>query len=300
MAHRSKIAVRTSRAMLLALLLVPVHTTLAQDSSQPSVSTPAPKARPSDIPRLADGHPNLQGLWHNEIGYTGVRNTTQLSSGQGNAARGFGDSSKPAVAVGQFHSPGVPLPFPYLPIAQEVKDYRDVYDPYHDPEAHCHLPGVPRETEQPTTLFPVQIIQDDKYVTLLYEYVHDVRIIPEDGSPHPKQYWAWNGDSRGHWEGDTFVVDVTNFNGRTWLDMEANFVDENEHVIERYTMVDANTLNYSATVEDPTVFTKPWTMHLTLKRNDAKDEIVPYDCHEGERDSQHYTRSEGNVGSKHE
>jgi hypothetical protein len=298
MTEASKLSPGIARAALFALLFLPLYAALAQDSQPPPSSATASKG--ADIPRLPDGRPNLQGLWHNEIGYTGVRNTAQLTTGQGNATPGFGDAKKGAVAVGQFHSPGVPLPLPYLPITQKVKDYRDLYDPYHDPEAHCHLPGVPRETEQPTTLFPVQIIQDGQYITFLYEYVHDVRVIPEDGSPHPKHYWAWNGDSRGHWEGDTFVVDVTNFNGRTWLDMEANFVDENEHVVERYKLVDANTLQYSATVDDPTVFTKPWTMNLVLKRNAAKDEIVPYDCHEGERDSQHYTRSEGNSGSKHE
>jgi hypothetical protein len=165
---------------------------------------------------------------------------------------------------------------------------------------HCHVPGVPRETEQPSSLFPFKIIQDDRYVTILYEYVHDVRIIPQDGSAHPKNYWAWDGDSRGHWDGDTFVVDVANFNGKSWLDMDANFVDENEHVVERYTVQDANTIAYSATVDDPTVFTRPWTMHLTLKRNPLNDRIVYYDCHEGERDVDHYTRSEGNAASKHE
>ena len=82
--------------------------------------------------------------------------------------------------------------------------------------------------------------------------------------------------------------------------MEGNFVDENEHVVERYTMVDANAIEYSATVEDPTVFTRPWTLHLTLKRNSSKEQIVEYDCHEGERDVQHYTRSEGNKSNKHE
>ena len=118
--------------------------------------------------------------------------------------------------------------------------------------------------EQPP--FPFFIIQDEKYVTILFETEHDVRIIPTDGSPHPRNYKAWNGDSRGHWEGDTFVVDVANFNGKTWLDMEANFVDENEHVVERYTLTDPDTIAYEATVDDPTVFTKPWTMQLTFKR----------------------------------
>jgi hypothetical protein len=239
-------------------------------ASAPDVSGP--------IPRLPDGRPDFQGLWHNDVGIEALRKA----------------------GLGDIHSPGTPLPFPYFPITDKIREYRLEHDPYHDPEAHCHVPGVPRIIEQPSSIMPFRIIQDEKYVTILFEYVHDVRIIPEDGGSHPKHYWAWDGDSRGHWEGDTFVVDVANFNGKSWLDMDANFVDENEHVVERYTMVSPNTIAYSATVEDPTVFTQPWTMHLTLKRNPAKDQIVYYDCHEGERDVDHYTRSEGNAASKHE
>lgn len=273
-------------AAILILGLFTCQTILAQEA-QKSPASESPKEDAASIPRLADGHPDLQGLWHNESGYQAMMKN--MRSGRGLA-----------VALGDFHSPGVPLPFPYLPITKEIKDYRDLHDPYHDPEAHCHVPGVPRETEQPSSLMPFQIIQDEKYVVILFEYVHDVRIIPEDGSAHPKHYWAWDGDSRGHWEGDTLVVDVANFNGRTWLDMEANFVDENEHVVERYTMTGADTIAYSATVEDPTVFTKPWAMQIVLKRNPAKDQIVYYDCHEGERDVQHYLKSEGNSANPHE
>lgn len=273
-------------AAILALALFSTRPAFSQTSGNSAAATSDnPKA--SGIPRLADGHPDLQGLWHNESGY-------QVAMAH---VRG---ASNLAAALGDFHSPGVPLPLPYLPGLEKIRDYRNLHDPYHDPEAHCHVPGVPREIEQPTSLFPVQIIQDEKNVALLFEYTHDVRIIPEDGSAHPKHYWAWDGDSRGRWEGDTFVVDVANFNGRTWLDMEGNFVDENEHVVERYTMLDANAIEYSATVEDPTVFTRPWTLHLTLKRNSPKEQIVEYDCHEGERDVQHYTRSEGNKSNKHE
>ena len=82
-------------------------------------------------------------------------------------------------------------------------------------------------------------------------------------------------------------------NGKTWLDMEGNFVDENEHVVERYTLVDFDTIAYEATVTDPTVFTKPWTMKLTLKRLPETEQILEYGCIEGERDLQHYTTQVG-------
>jgi hypothetical protein len=264
-------------AAAVALILVATSPALAQTPQQ-SPQAIADNSKSPPIPRLADGHPDIQGLWHNEVGAAALR----------------------LAGIGDIHSPGVPLPLPYLPVPDKIREYRREHDPYHDPEAHCHVPGVPRVTEQPSSIMPFRIIQDEKYVTILYEYVHDVRIIPQDASGHPKNYWAWDGDSRGRWEGDTFVVDVSNFNGKSWLDMDANFVDENEHVVERYSMVDPNTIAYSATIDDPTVFTRPWTMHLTLKRNPSKDRIVYYDCHEGERDVDHYTRSEGNPASKHE
>jgi len=139
----------------------------------------------------------------------------------------------------------------------------------------------------------VQIIQDEKSVALLHEAMHDVRIIPTDNSAHPRNYWAWDGDSRGHWDGDTLVVDVSNFNGRTWLDMQANFVDQNEHVVERFTLVDRDTIQYEATITDPTVFVRPVQMRFTLKRVPAAQQILEYSCLEGERSLQHYTDEDG-------
>jgi hypothetical protein len=254
----------------------PAHPTAS--TPQTGMTIPSAPDVAGEIPRLPGGHPNLQGLWHNDVG---------------------ADALKKA-GLGDIHSPGTPLPFPYFPDTDKIREYRALHDPYHDPEAHCHVPGVPRVIEQPSSIMPFRIIQDEKYVTILFEYVHDVRIIPEDGSDHPKHYWAWDGDSRGHWDGDTFVVDVADFNGRSWLDMDGNFVDENEHVVERFKMTGPNSIAYDATVEDPTVFTRPWIMHLTLRRNPAGDQIVYYDCHEGERSVDHYTRSEGNSASKHE
>jgi hypothetical protein len=151
---------------------------------------------------------------------------------------------------------------------------------------------VPRALDQPAGLYPVQIIQDENYVALLHEAMHDVRIIPTDNSPHPRNYWAWDGDSRGRWEGDTFVVDVSNFNGRTWLDMQGNFVDENEHVLERFTLVDRDTILYEATVTDPTVFVRPIEFRFTLKRVPAEQQILEYSCLEGERSRQHFTEED--------
>jgi hypothetical protein len=251
---------------------------------------PGPLSAQATLPRLPDGHVDLQGLWMKSAGgfqglFIGSLDGTNFAAG-GRAGRGDGRGA----GRGQG---GPPTPqYPYTPEADAERKDR-LRRGYEDPEARCHLPGVPRALDQPGGLYPVQIIQDDKHVALLHEAMHDVRIIPTDNSPHPRNYWAWDGDSRGRWDGDTLVVDVSNFNGRTWLDMAANFVDENEHVLERFTLLDRDTILYEATVTDPTVFVKPVEMRFTLKRVPPEQQILEYSCLEGERSLQHYTEEDG-------
>jgi len=240
------------------------------------------------LPRLPNGRPDLQGLWLKSAGgfqglFIGSLEGTNFAAG---GARGGGRGT------GGARGGPAPSRYEYTPEAEAERNYRR-RNLYLDPEARCHLPGVPRALDQPAGLYPVQIIQDEKYVALLHEAMHDVRIIPTDNSPHPKNYWAWDGDSRGRWEGDTFVVDVSNFNGRAWLDMEGNFVDENEHVLERFTLIDPDTILYEATITDPTVFVKPVEMRFTLKRVPADQQILEYSCLEGERSLQNYTEEDG-------
>jgi len=249
-------------------------------SAQPTPT--APSARSAELPRLPDGHPDLQGLWLKSNGgfqglFIGSLDGTNFAAGGGGRGGGAG--------------PPTPQ-YEYLPEPAAERAYRQQRS-YEDPEGQCHLPGVPRALDQPAGLYPVQIIQDENYVALLHEAMHDVRIIPTDNSKHPRNYWAWDGDSRGRWEGDTFVVDVSNFNGRTWLDMQGNFVDENEHVLERFTLIDRDTILYEATVTDPTVFVKPVEFRFTLKRVPAEQQILEYSCLEGERSRQHFTEDDG-------
>jgi len=268
-------------------------------ASVPSALTARMTQAPTSerLEKLPDGHPNLQGLWLKSTGgfqglFIGSLDGTNLAAGgargAGGGARGGG---RGAVAGGARGGPA-PARYEYTPEAEAERMDR-LRRGYEDPEARCHLPGVPRALDQPAGLYPVQIIQDEKYVALLHEAMHDVRIIPTDNSRHPRNYWAWDGDSRGRWEGDTLVVDVSNFNGRTWLDMAGNFVDENEHVVERFKLVDADTILYEATITDPTVFIKPVEMRFTLKRVPADQQILEYSCLEGERSLQHYTEEDG-------
>ena len=121
----------------------------------------------------------------------------------------------------------------------------------------------------------LQIVQTPAYVVILQEMIHDARIIPLDGRPHaPPSIRRWLGDSRGRWEGDTLVVDTTNFTDKT------NFRGsrENLHVVERFTRVDENTVRYEFTVDDPTTWSKPWSAEMPLARD--KGPIFEYACHE--------------------
>jgi hypothetical protein len=222
-------------------------------------------------PRQADGHPDLQGVW---------RNASIVAAFNVEGEKAFyNEPAGPSVIV---DPPDGKLP--YLPAAREIADehlrHREL-----DPVGHCHTHGVPRVMVPP---FPIEIVQDSNDVVLLSETEHSLRIIPLDGRPHLKNYWSWAGDSRGRWEGDTLVVDVTGFNGKTWLDQDGNFVDQNEHVTERFTMAGPDTITYEATIDDPTVYSRPWTMRVPLKRQAKGTELIEYDCIEGERDEVHY------------
>jgi len=122
----------------------------------------------------------------------------------------------------------------------------------------------------------VQIYQFRDHVVIHTEMIHDARIVPLDGRPHaPAAVRLWLGDSRGRWDGDTLVVDTTNFTTKTAF----RGADENLHLVERFTRVNADTLIYEVTVEDSTVFTRPWTLRLPMQRAEVR--IYEYACHEG-------------------
>jgi hypothetical protein len=121
-----------------------------------------------------------------------------------------------------------------------------------------------------------QIVQTPGFVAINVEMVHDVRMIPLDGSPHvPPDVRQWKGDSRGHWEGDTLVVDTTNFIGKAIF----RGSDENLHLTERFALIDPDTLLYRFTVDDPTAFTKAWTGEIPMVR--APGPLYEYACNEG-------------------
>jgi hypothetical protein len=248
--------VEASSSMKLAILLL-----LGIGAAVQSEFTP---------PRLADGHPNFGGIWM----------AASLSAAFNVEEHGasYGTPAGPSVIV---DPPGGKLP--YLPGMRERAADNDQHRE-RDPVGQCHMHGVPRIMFPP---FPLEIVQDGDYVVILSETEHGVRIIPTDGRPFLKDYSSWNGDSRGHWDGDTLVVEVRGLNGRSWLDQAGNFMGEGAHVVERFRLTGKDTLDYQATVENPTVFSRPFTLHVPLRRRPADVELLEYGCIEGERDAAH-------------
>ena len=122
----------------------------------------------------------------------------------------------------------------------------------------------------------IRILQSPGFVTILVEMIHDARVIPLDGSPHiTPSVRQWRGDSRGHWEGDTLVIETTNFSGKTAFRGSS----EKLRVIERFKRMDADTLLYQYTIDDPSSFEKPWTVEIPITRSEAP--MFEYACHEG-------------------
>jgi len=220
-----------------------------------------------------DGKPDLNGVWQ------------ALATADWDLQD---HSAQLGVPAGQGVVEGNDIPYQPWALAKRQENFKNRATA--DPEEKCFLLGVPRTMYAP---FPFQIVHSPEYIAVFSEYAHTTRSIFMN-SEHPPGPIEWiMGDSRGRWEGDTLVVDVSNFNGRTWLDMAANFVDENEHVVERFTLLDRDTIQYEATVTDPTVFVKPVQMRFTLKRVPPEQQILEYSCLEGERSLQHYTEEDG-------
>ena len=219
----------------------------------------APQA--AAFPRTADGKPDLSGIWQ-------VMNTANYDIEDHPAS--------PGVPAGMGVIEGNDIPYQPWALAKRQENFANRAKA--DTEAKCYLPGVPRITYMP---FPFQILQRPDIVTILYEYDHAIRHIYTNGTPHPPGYidW-WMGDSRARWQGDTLVVDSVDFNDQTWFDRAGNFHSEALHVVEGFTFMDADHINYEATIEDAKVFTKPWKMKMILNRHKEKNfQLVSYDCY---------------------
>ena len=219
------------------------------------------RAQSGTVPRTPDGKPDLSGIWQ-------VMNSAAWDIQDHNAQKG--------VPAGRGVVEGNDLPYRPEALAKKTSNYE--HRATADPESKCYLPGVPRITYTP---LPFQIVQTPAQVTFLYEYAHAVRNIFMN-TPHieGQLYW-WLGDSRGRWDGDTLVVDVTDFNDETWFDRAGNHHSDALHVVERYTPRSPDALTYEATIEDPKVFSRPWKISMPLYRRVEKNaRLLEYKCPE--------------------
>ncbi len=256
-------------------------------------------------PRTPDGQPDLQGIWTNytatpfetpDPSDTPDRYAGDLDgSGRGTGPSAFLNDTTGRALTKEARSLVVDPPdgrVPIMPWAEERRDYKlaHVQDHWENHTAweRCLTRGVPGG------LFPggygsgYQIMQGPGYVAIVYEMIHEARIIPLDGRPHVgTNIRLWNGDSRGRWEGNTLVVDITNYNDKGSVatnvaTQRVRSIPQSEalHVVERFTRVDENTINYKVRIEDPKVFTAPWTVAVPLRR-EPDYQIFEYACHEG-------------------
>ena len=164
---------------------------------------------------------------------------------------------------------------PYQPWALEKKRENGASWLTLDPEVKCYLPGVPRAMYLP---YPFQIVQTPSHILLAYEFADASRTIYID-SDLESPFDTWMGHSTGRWEGDTLVVDVTSFNDQTWFDRAGNFHSDALQVVERYTPIGPDHIDYEATITDPEVFTEPWAIRMPLYRRVEENlQLVEYKC----------------------
>jgi hypothetical protein len=233
-------------------------------------------------PRAENDKPDLNGIWQamNEANYDleghNARPAMALRPGP------YGPVPAPSVlalgAVGAVPPSlgvveGGEIPYKPEALAQKKKNQENWVTS--DPEIKCYLPGVPRATYIPQ---PFRIFQSNSQLFFAYQYAGAVRnIYLKDPGPAPVD--AWMGQSFGHWERETLVIDVTGFNDQSWFDRAGNFHSDALHVVERYTRTSADVISYEATIEDPKVFTRPWKISMPLYRRQEKNaQILDFKC----------------------
>jgi hypothetical protein len=219
-------------------------------------------------PRAAGGHADLSGIW--EALNTANWDLEDHSAEAGPMWQTGAIGSEPA---GQGVVEGGAIP--YLPAALEVRKTNFANRRTNDPEAKCYMPGIPRANYMP---YPFQIVQSPRGILFAYEYASANRLV-NMGKPVEPVSDTWMGTNNGYWEGDTLVVDVTGFNGLAWFDRAGDFASDKLHVVERFTRTDRDHLQYEATIEDPSVFSRPWKISMPLYRRVEKNaQLLEFKC----------------------
>jgi hypothetical protein len=304
---------RDLKLVLVAATVISAGPLAAQSSAPKAGWTP---------PKTSFGQPDLQGVWVNPtltpferpaaLKDKAVLTDAEAADIEKRAAERRQDEGPPQAGdVGTYNqfwtdsgdrvvstrrtSLVVDPPDGRVPLRPEAESRRDD-NHAHEGDSYTYMSVWDRCITRgvPSGMFPAgynnayQIIQTRDYVTIQYEMIHETRVIPLDGRPHlPPTVRLWNGDSRGHWDGTTLVVDTTNFSDKGWIATQAaagriKGIPQSEklHVVERFTPTDRNTITYEATIEDPDMYTRRWTVSIPLHR-DREYQIYEYACHEG-------------------
>ncbi|NNC65581.1 MAG: hypothetical protein HKN84_12405 [Gammaproteobacteria bacterium] len=240
-----------------------------------------PDEAAASIPRTADGRPDLSGIWQSFTTANWNILAHSAETGPHDDVMGVWSAQRGGLGIVE----GNEIPYQPWAVEKQKENFANrmvvnvTNDPSRfdtgDPEIQCFRAGVPRANYMP---FPFQIVQTPEQVFMIYEYKGAYREINIDSdSLAPSD--TWMGWSNGHWDGDTLVVDVTGFNGYTWFDRAGNFHSDALHVVERWTPLSPYHIRYEATIEDPNVFTRPWTMSFTLYKNiDPDAQLVEFNC----------------------
>ena len=242
-----------------------------------AVASVVPASGQEGIQRRADGKPDLSGVWLGSVGF--LSHSAILEDHPG----GFGIQAGPSIIIDP--ADGI---IPYQPWALVERDRRrDDANGYEDQAGHCERYSIGRLHQ-----FAQEILHSGNNI-VINVFRDSARVIPMDRREHlPEGIRLWLGDSIGRWEGDTLVIDSRNFNQHTRMALGGDFFGPDAHLVERYTMVDANTMTWTMTLNNPNVFTRPWTIKSAApmkrqrvpgpERFDAED-----GCHEGNVDLIH-------------
>ena len=236
------------------------------------------KAKTFKPPRTPDGKPDLQGYWQG----------SPTSDAVDYSLEGIPESepeTKRPIMAWEVGPPLIVDPpdgkIPYQPWAAKIGRKGVNFQQYIDPRTACTSGGLSRVMQ-----YTYLILQHEDHIALLAEDHHAYRIIATNGQPHPgSDIKTFHGDAIGRWEGNTLVVDVTNLSGHNWLDDAGNFYTDAAHLVERFTLIDADTIHYQITFEDPKAYTRPWTVAWPLVREKEPGfQLIEEACWEGERD----------------
>jgi len=249
--RRHPIGVIAAAVAVVATLLLAASPLPAQDRGRGG-QRGAPQAPAGPAPRLANGHPDLSGVWNGGGGINGLKPGDTISM---------------------------------TPWAEKTMKERKSAD---DPEANCLPTGIPRMNPYPWRMVQTPTDKSEDHIFILFEgNIHSYRQIFMDGRKHPDDPDpTWYGHSIGKWEGDTLVVDTIGFNDRFWFDFLGHPHTEQLHTVERFKRADAGTLQWDITIEDPGAYTKPFTV-LTKARLLPGDELMEYICQENNTNVRH-------------